>query len=77
NNNEKCSLQESSSAMAAKVWLGIDDANPIVLVEGKGWQPYHIPEDVILTTRMHLTQEDAKLLIERLQVFVDTGGLEL
>ena len=44
---------------------------------GTGWVPFSIPEDVLLTTRMHLNREGAKKLIELLQDFVDTGSLDL
>jgi endoglucanase Acf2 len=82
----KCSLQESSSAMEPKIWLGPDDANPqimasdapkygIFLENNVGWVPYPIPSEVLLHTRMHLNQEQAKELIDRLQYFVDNGHL--
>lgn len=78
-----CSLQASSLAIYEKpgtsaIWLGVDDAAPKVL-HGKaaslgvkttateGWVPYPIPEDVLLTTRMHLTREQVEALIEHLQ----------
>lgn len=71
----KCSLQKSSLASDQAVWLGVDDPNPQVLVPGKGWIPYIIPDEVFLATRMHLTREGAKEIIKALQVFVDTGEL--
>lgn len=84
-----CSLQESSSAMEAKVWLGVDNANPRIMASDAeklgiylnpslpvtGWVNYNIPSEVSLSTRMHLNQEQAKELIKRLEVFVETGGL--
>jgi len=42
---------------------------------GTGWVDYAIPEDVFLTTRMHLTREQVKMLIPILQKFVDTGEI--
>ena len=76
----KCSLQKSSSAMEEKIWLGVDDANPQVMASqtpqgGNGWVPFHIPDNVLLTTRMHLNQKQVKKLISVLQHFVDTGEL--
>lgn len=83
----KCSLQASSLADyeqpgVSAVWLGVDDAEPEVLAsqaaalgikteETTGWVPYPIPENVSLTTRMHLNREQVELLIERLQAWLD------
>lgn len=80
------SLQESSIATEPCVWLGIDDANPIILAadakklgietnKNIGWMDYHIPKEVLLTTRMHLTIDMAKDLIKHLEYFVETGEL--
>lgn len=76
----KCSLQKSSLATEDAIWLGVTDANPQILAShtpegGRGWVPYHIPADVHLSTRMHLTRAQAKEVIDALQVFVDTGEL--
>lgn len=70
-----CSLQESS-AVVPHIWLGIDDAKPQIMASktpqgGTGWVPYDIPDDVLLTTRMHLNVEQVKALIVELQRFVD------
>lgn len=40
-----------------------------------GWVDYPIPEEVSLSTRMHLTQSQAKDLIKLLKAFVKTGEL--
>lgn len=76
----ECSIQESSLATEAALWLGINSANPQIMASqtsqgGNGWVPYSIPEEVLLTTRMHLTQDMAATLIPLLQHFVDTGEL--
>tara|TARA_R110000822_G_scaffold25937_9_gene78477 strand:+ start:3188 stop:3529 length:342 start_codon:yes stop_codon:yes gene_type:complete len=83
----KCSVQKSSSAMEDKVWVGVDDANPIIMASQakshgvdpdgvtSGWVKYPIPSEVLLSTRMHLNQQMAKELINVLQKFVDTGGI--
>ena len=77
----KCSIQESSSAEEAKIWLGCDDANPKILachVNGgmaNGWVDYPVHPEASFTTRMHLTVEMAEALIPILQKFVKTGGL--
>lgn len=69
------------------VWLGVDDAAPQIMksdavalglpVEGpvEGWMPYHVPKEVLLTTRMHLNLEQVKALIGHLQCWVQHGNL--
>lgn len=61
-NGIKCSLQESSSAMSPKIWLGSDEEPKMHLGE---W----------LSSRMHIDIKTAKKLIPLLQTFVDTGSL--
>lgn len=83
---EKCEIQESSLATEAAIWLGVANANPrIMWADAKaagvetdatcGWVPYPIPNEVLLSTRMHLTQDMAAELIPILQHFVKTGQL--
>ena len=77
----KCSLQKSSSAMEEKIWLGVDDADPKIMASktpegGTGWVSYHIPEDVLLTTRMHLNRKQVKKLLPILRLFVKTGEIK-
>lgn len=85
-NGTKCTLQESSSAMEPKIWLGPSEANPQIMASdakkmgievtaNTGWVPYPVPDEVLMTTRMHLNQEQAKELIKRLEYFVETGYL--
>lgn len=73
----KCSLQKSSLATEDAIWLGVDDADPKFLgtPEGTGFIRYPIPDEVSLTTQMHLNKEQASELIKALQVFVETGDL--
>lgn len=76
----KCSLQKSSLATEDCIWLGIDKANPQIMASkiiegGTGWADYPIPDDVYISTRMHLTQEQVKELLPYLQKFVETGDL--
>lgn len=73
-NGKECSLQKSSRAMKDMIWLGIDDAEPIIF-SSQGWIPYHIPSEVSLHTRMHLDQKTVKKLIKKLQKFVETGEI--
>jgi len=75
-----CSLQKSSLAFENAIWLGIDDPEPKIMASktpegGTGWVPYEIPDDVMCTTRMHLTQDEVKELLPALQHFAETGDL--
>lgn len=76
----KCSLQKSSLADDEAIWFGVDDADPQIMASkvkegGTGWVKYPIPEDVLLTTRMHLNREQVAELLPVLQKFVDTGEI--
>lgn len=82
----KCSIQKSSLATDDAIWLGVDDANPKILASQAksvgittdvktGWIDYPVPEQVLLTTRMHLNREQVAALLPLLQRFVDTGEL--
>jgi hypothetical protein len=86
-NGELCSIQESSLATEAAIWLGIDDANPIIMHSDakklgmevntdSGWVSYPIPDQVLLHTRMHLTIDQVKALLPILENFVKTGCVE-
>lgn len=81
-----CSIQKSSLATEDAIWIGIDDPKSqimasqakrlgIVTEQSVGWIPYPIPEDVLISTRMHLTREQVQELLPVLQHFVDTGEL--
>lgn len=85
-----CSLQMSSLAEYTEpgisaVWLGIDDAKPQVLwhkaaalgvktTKTSGWVPYPIPEDVSLTTRMHLDRKQVEALVGHLNRWLENGS---
>lgn len=74
--NIDCSLQESSLATEACIWLGSDDANPQYFVPGQGWQPLPLPNgEISFHTRIHLTQKQVAELLPHLQKFVETGEL--
>ena len=81
-----CSIQESSLAEEAAIWLGVDNSDPRIMAsqaaeyglhtdKTSGWIPYPIPKDVLLTTRMHLTQDMVASLLPALQSFAATGEL--
>lgn len=85
-NGYKCSLQKSSRAMEDYVWLGVNNHNAQIMAskakehgiktnENTGWVDYPIPEDVLMTTRMHLNREQVADLLPYLQRFVETGEL--
>jgi hypothetical protein len=74
-NGHKCSLQKSSIATEDCIWLGPDEADPKVLIPGKGWTPLEVPPDTLFTTRMHLNREQVKNLLPYLNRFVKTGDL--
>lgn len=72
-----CSLQKSSLATEDCVWLGIDNPK-LTVFENKKRGKYIIsdmPKTFSVNTRMHLTQNQAKELVEKLNVFIETGDL--
>lgn len=71
----KCSIQKSSIATEDAIWFGVYDADPKILIPGSGWQTFEIPKEVLLTTRMHLTQKQVKKLLPILTKFAETGEL--
>lgn len=70
-----CSIQESSSGMESRIWLGPNNADPKFLVKDKGWLPYPFPAEVMFNTRMHLNKDMAKELVKHLNHFIETGEL--
>ena len=93
----KCSLQQSSlvgdadhdmdNPGSSYVWLGVDDAEPIILKttakalgmqlppgEVSGWMPYPVPSEVQFSTRMHLNKQQVAGLVQRLQCWLRTGS---
>lgn len=76
----QCSIQKSSLADDDAILFGIDDADPKIMASktpkgGTGWVKYSIPNDVLLTTHMHLNREQVAELLPVLQKFVDTGEI--
>lgn len=82
----KCSIQKSSAAEYDAIWLGVENPNPQILEsqarkygiepnKTTGWIEYPIPEEVVITTRMHLNREQVADLLPILQHFVKTGEL--
>lgn len=77
NNGEEYLLIKPSLDPKDVIYLGIHKPNPQLLVKGQGWRPYDLPEDVHVSTLMHLTQEQVKELLPHLQAFVETGEIEV
>lgn len=83
----KCSIQASSLATEAAIWLGVNEPEPKIMVSdaarlglpthGKinGWTEFEMPRQVLCNTRMHLTREMAGELAKVLKHFADTGEL--
>ena len=79
-NDDKCSLQESS-CVEPHIWLGIDEPNPVIMCSDArklglpyaknecGWQEYEIPKEVFIHTRMHLTKKQSIKLAMKLLKF--------
>lgn len=81
-----CSLQKSSSAERDCIWLGITDPKPRIMAahaaaagvqtaEQTGWVDYPLPENVFISARMHLTQEQVVELLPYLVEFVESGSI--
>lgn len=91
--DHKCSLQMSSLAEyeqpgISAVWLGITDAQPKVMAvharmlgvttkETNGWVPYPLPDEVLLSTQMHLDREQVAALICHLDAWLTRGTFEV
>ena len=71
----KCSIQKSSLATEDAIWFGVDDIQPKIMIPGQGWIPYEIPEEVSISSRMHLTQDQVRDILPILEHFVKTGDL--
>lgn len=84
----ECSIQKSSLATEECIWLGVNDPKPkimaskaaehgVVTKETTGWIDYPIPEEVSLTTRMHLTRDQVAMLLPYLHAFVENGDITI
>ncbi len=72
---EECSIQDSSLATEACIWLGVQDPKPVKMVFGEGWKEVPLPEGAEVFGRMHLTQQLVKDLMPLLERFVKTGSI--
>lgn len=72
--NSFCSLRKSTVISDNCIWLGINKPYPKILINDK-WENYDIEENIIINTRMLLTQKMVEDLIPYLQNFVSTGNI--
>lgn len=74
---------------SSRLWVGINEGDPQILKtdaerlglplppgEVTGWMPYPIPDEVQITTRMHLTRDQVMGLIDHLQCWLNSGYLK-
>lgn len=85
--NAPCHLQISSIATEDCLWLGLDEADPLVLAskaasvgiktddETTGWVKYPLPEEVFINTCMHLSRSQVESLVVTLQHWLKTRKL--
>lgn len=75
-----CSIQDSSIATEACIWLGADEIGLRKFTPGKGWSEVKLAkaegESYIANTRLHLTQNHVRTLLPLLAAFVDTGSID-
>lgn len=85
----QCSLQISSACGNENnpngyIWLGLSRIEPTIMnsdasrlglpsTGSKGWTEFHIPKEVLLTSRMHLNEHQVKDLIHQLNLWLETG----
>lgn len=69
---ETCSLQISSLVdEQVHCWFGI--TNPSIQEPSNGWQPVKLPPGTVVSSRMHLSQDQVRALLPHLQAFAETG----
>lgn len=76
----ECSIQNSSLAGEACIWLGSNKIGLKKFTPYKGWEDISTEPDpngvtYIANTRMHLNQEQVKTLLPLLKKFVKTGSI--
>jgi len=70
---KECSLQDSSLATESAIWFGVDKPDVKTFRAGEGWKDFPLPDDIHISGRMHLTQEQVKALLPILTYFAETG----
>jgi hypothetical protein len=81
-NGERCSMQESSAAEQPMLWLGLELAEWKTFEPGVGWKTIPFPSSppggsILVSARMHLTQQQVQELLPYLLVFAQTGEMEM
>ncbi len=72
-----CSIQESSIASEACLWLGANQGNHAKGTTGQNWTDEELNEmNINCMARMHLTQELAGELAKQLAYFAEYGHLK-
>lgn len=61
---EVCDIQRSSASDGDYAWVGIHDPHPQILASkveagGTGWRDYEMPNDTLITHRMHLSRKQS------------------
>jgi len=82
NNGNESSIQESSSAIEAKIWVGCSDIGLKEFVAGRqpsAWEDITLDDTMdhhwVANNRMHLTQKQVEEMLPILQKFVETGEI--
>lgn len=75
-----CSIQESSSAMEPRIWLGFNKITPMLFLPDvsdtqTGLIKYPLPPEVQINGRMELNQDMVKELLPLLTYFAENGCL--
>lgn len=68
-----CSLQDSSIATEPAIWFGVSVINLQTMDSNKCWIPFEIPNEVLVNSRMHLTQAMVRQLLPYLTKFAESG----
>lgn len=56
------------------LWIGPNSANPKVR-GSNGWIEYPVPDEVLMTTRMHVSRKQVEDLVAHLMIWLRTGSL--
>ena len=71
---------------SSMLYIGPNDADPRIMARDAarlgletttdvGWIPFAVPDEVLMSTRMHLTRPQVRSLIKRLNIWLKTGSL--
>lgn len=75
----ECTVQQSSSAEESRIWVGAKDLGLQHFKAGEGWKKVElvdtIEEHTIGNNRMHLNIEQAKVLRDILESFIENGEI--